>query len=119
MGPTKVIVKSDSLHDGKTGKLIKDGLATRKQQEDYATHHYIALPVIDNAGQLWVLDGKPVYCFKGSRYETSDDQTVHLARCHDCGGMSISADEPTVERDCVRCTQCGHEFDPRLEMMES
>jgi hypothetical protein len=119
MGPTKVIVKSDALHDVKTGKLIKDGLATRKQQEDYSTHHYIALPVLDNAGQLWLLNGQPVYCLQGSRYETSDDQTVHLARCHDCGGMGISVDEPTVERDCVRCTQCGHEFDARLEMMES
>jgi len=24
-----------------------------------------------------------------------------------------------VERDCVRCTQCRHEFDARLQMMES
>ena len=38
MGPTKVIVKSDALHDVKTGKLIKDGLATRKEQEDYALY---------------------------------------------------------------------------------
>ena len=119
MGPTKVIVKSDALHDVKTGRLIQAGLATRKQQGDYATHHYIVLPVIDNVGQPWVLEGKPVYCLRGSRYETSDDEVVHLARCHECGGMAVSSDGPTVERDCTRCTQCGHEFEARLEMMES
>ena len=119
MGPTKVIVKSDALYEVKTGKLIKDGLATRKEQKDYAMHHYVVLPVLDNAGQLWLLNGKYVYCLRGTRYETSDDQVVHLIRCRDCGGISISDDEPTVERDCVRCTQCGHEFAARLEMMES
>ena len=119
MGPTKVIVKSDALHDVKTGKLIKDGLATRKEQEDYALHHYLVLPVLDNAGRLWSLDGKSVYCLRGTRYETSDDQVVHLSRCHDCGGMCITADGPTMERDCMRCIQCGHEFEARLEMMES
>jgi hypothetical protein len=119
MGPTKVIVKGNALYDVKTGRLIKDGLATRKDQEDYALHHYIALPVLDNAGRPWLLNGKEVYCLRGTRYETSDDQVVHLVRCRDCGGMSIPDDEPTVERDCVRCTQCGHEFEARLEMMES
>jgi hypothetical protein len=119
MGPTKVIVKGDALYDVKTGRLIMDGLATRKEQEDYAMHHYIALPVRDNAGQNWFLDGKNVYCLRGSRYEASDDAVVHLAKCPDCGGMCISDDEPTVERDCIRCTQCGHEFAARLEMMES
>lgn len=119
MGPTKVIVKSNALYGVKTGKLIKDGLATRKEQEDYALHHYLALPILDNAGQPWLLDGKPVYCLQETRHETSDDQVVHLTRCHDCGGMCISSDEPTVERDCIRCTECGHEFDARLEMMES
>lgn len=119
MGPTKVTVKGDALYDGKTGRLIKDGLAMRKEQEDYAKHHYIVLPILDNAGRPWLLDGKPVYCLRGSRYETSDDGVVHLARCPDCGGMCISTDGPTVERDCIRCTQCGHEFEPRLEMMES
>jgi hypothetical protein len=119
MGPTKVIVNSDSLHDVKTGRLIKAGLPSRKQQQDYATKHYIALPVEDNEGRLWSLEGKLVYCLQGTRYETSDDEAVHLARCHDCGGMCITADEPTVERDCMRCIQCGHEFEARLEMMES
>ena len=119
MGPTKVIVKSDALHDVQTGRLIKDGLATRKEQEDYALHHYLVLPVLDNAGQLWSLNGNYVYCLRGTRYETSDDQVVHLARCRDCGGMCIPADELAVERDCIRCTQCGHEFETRLEMMES
>ena len=64
MGPTKVIVKGNALYDVKTGKLIKDGLATRKEQEDYALRHYLALPILDNAGQLWLLDGKPVYCLQ-------------------------------------------------------
>jgi hypothetical protein len=119
MGPTKAIVKSDAIHDVKTGILIKSGLATRKAQEDYALHHYLVLPVLDNAGRLWSLNGKYVYCLRGTRYETSDDQVVHLARCRDCGGMGIPADELAVERDCIRCTQCGNEFEARLEMMES
>jgi predicted Zn-ribbon and HTH transcriptional regulator len=119
MGPTKVIVKRHALYDVKTGTLLKAGLATQKEQEDYATHHYIVLPVADHAGQPWLLDGKPVYCLRGSRYETSDDQVVHLARCPDCGGMCISTEEVTMERDCIRCTSCGHEFESRLEMMES
>jgi hypothetical protein len=33
--------------------------------------------------------------------------------------MAVPSDEVTMERDCVCCTQCGHEFDARLEMMES
>ena len=28
-------------------------------------------------------------------------------------------DENMVESDCIRCVQCGHEFDTRLEMMET
>jgi hypothetical protein len=119
MGPTKAIVKGDALYDVKTGRLIKNGLATPKEQENYAMHHYIVLPVLDNAGQPWLFNGEYVYCLRGTRYETSDDQAVHLARCPDCGGMCVCIDEPTVERDCIRCTQCGHEFDARLEMMES
>jgi hypothetical protein len=119
MGPTKVIVKGDGLYDLKTGKLIKGGLSTREEQQNYATHHYIALPVVDNGGKPWSLDGKPVYCLRGARYETVDDGVVHLVRCSDCGGMGISIEELTVERDCIRCTQCGHEWEARLEMMES
>lgn len=119
MGPTKVIVKGDGLYDVKTSRLIKGGLSTWEDQENYAMHHYIILPVVDNAGQPWLLDGKPVYCLRGARYEAANDQVVHLARCPDCGGMCVCIDEPTVERDCNRCTQCGHEFDARLEMMES
>ncbi len=119
MGPTKVIVKGDALYDAKTNKLIKDGLATQKAREDYAAHHYIALPVVDNAGRPWMLDGKPVYCFRGSKFETLDEEAAHLRRCPDCGGMAVPTDEGPMERDCVRCTQCNHEFDARLEMMES
>jgi hypothetical protein len=119
MGPTKVLVKGDALYDAKTNKLIKDGLADRKAREDYAAKHYIALPVVDNAGRSWMLDGQPVYCFRGSKFETLDEEAAHLRRCPDCGGMAVPSEEGTMERDCVRCTQCGHEFDARLEMMES
>lgn len=119
MGPTKVIVKGNALFDLKTGAVIKEGLPTRKEQEDYATHHYLALPVLDNAGQAWSLQGNPVYCLRGTRYETFNDEVVHLTRCRDCGGMCVNSEELTIERDCIRCTQCGHEFDARLGMMES
>jgi len=119
MGPTKVIVKGDGLYDVQNGKLIKDGLPTAKDREEFAKHHYIALPVVDNAGRAWTLDGQPVYCLRGSQYETVNDQKAHLARCPDCGGMGVRVDELTVASDCIRCVQCGHEFDARLEMMES
>jgi hypothetical protein len=119
MGPTKAIVRDQTLYDATTGKCIKDGFASRQEIETYVNHHYLALPVVDNAGNGWLLDGKPVYCFRGSRYETLDDQRVQLARCPDCGGMGIRSDEFTVESDCIRCIACGHEFDARLEMMET
>ena len=119
MGPTKVISKDGALYEVKTGKLVQGGLPTRKEQEAYAAHHYIALPVVDKAQNPWVLDGQPVYCFRGTRYETVDDQKIQLSRCPDCGGMGIRDDMPMVESDCIRCVQCGHEFDTRLEMMET
>jgi hypothetical protein len=119
MVPTKVIVISGGLYDAKTARLIKDRLATRKEQEDYAMHHCLVLPVQDNSGHSWLIDGKQVYCLEGTRYETLDREVIHLAKCRDCGGMGISFDEPTVERDCILCAQCGHEYDVRLEMMES
>lgn len=119
MGPTKVIVKADALYDAKTGKLIKDGLRTPEACRDYAAHHYIVLPEVDRAGVPWALNGQPVYCLRGVHYETLDEHQPHLARCPDCGGMGIRVEEVTVERDCIRCVQCGHEFDARLEMMES
>jgi DNA-directed RNA polymerase subunit RPC12/RpoP len=119
MGPTKVIVKGNALYDARTDKLIKEGFATRQALEDYAAHHYIVLPEVDNDGRLWELDGRPVYCLRGVRYETLDDHQPHLARCPDCGGMGIRIEEVSVERDCIRCIRCGHEFDARLEMMES
>ncbi len=119
MGPTKVIVKGDAIYDALTGKLIQDGLSTPQALQDYASHHYIVLPEVDKAGQPWELDGKSVYCIRGSRYKTLDDRQPHLVRCPDCGGMGIRIDEVTVERDCIHCLQCGQEFDARLEMMES
>jgi hypothetical protein len=119
MGPTKAIVKENRLYEVVGGKLIKDGFASRQELEDYVKYHYLTLPVLDNGGNLWLLDGKPVYCLHGTQYETVDDQRVHLARCLDCGGMGIRSDEITVESDCIRCLACGHEFDARLEMMET
>ena len=119
MGPTKAIAKENALHEAVSGKLIKDGFASRRELEDYVNCHYLALPVVDNAGKPWLLDEKPVYCFRGTQYETVDDQKVQLARCPHCGGMGIRSDEFTGESDCIRCTACGHEFDARLEMMET
>lgn len=119
MGPTKVVVNGKGLYGAVDGKLIKDGFTSRREFEDYVNHHYMVLPVVDNAGRSWLLDGKPVYCLRGVQYETVDNQKVHLARCPDCGGMGIRCDEFTVESDCIRCMACGHEFDARLEMMET
>jgi hypothetical protein len=119
MGPTKAIAKENSLYEVVGGKLIKDGFASRKELEDYVNHHYLTLPVVDHKGNPWMLDGNPVYCLRGTQYETVNDQRAHLARGPDCGGMGIRSDEFTVESDCIRCTACGHEFDARLEMMET
>ena len=119
MGPTKVIVKDGALYDARTGKLLKDGLTTHEAIRDYAYHHYIAIPVVNKACEPWLLDGEPIYCLRGTRYENLKDEVLHLARCPDCGRMGIRADEPMVESDCIRCVSCGHEFDARLEMMES
>ncbi|HEX9757923.1 MAG TPA: hypothetical protein VGB26_08990 [Nitrospiria bacterium] len=119
MGPTKVIIKGKAIFDGKNGKKIKDGLNTPKALKEFAAHHYISLPVLDNLGKPWLVNEKPVYCLRGTKYETLDDEVVHLTRCPDCGGMGINIEEPALERDCIQCTQCGHEFDARLEMMES
>lgn len=119
MGPTKAIVKGDALYDARTDKLIKGGLSTQREREEYAAHHYIVLPILDNAGRPWALEGRPVYCLHGLKYETVEDKPAHLRRCPDCGGMAVLSEEGTVDRDCVRCTQCNHEFDARLEMMES
>jgi hypothetical protein len=119
IGPTKVIIKDGGLYDAVTGKLMKDGLATRKAIEDYAAHHFIALPVVDHAGHAWSFEGQLVYCLHGATYETLDTDLHHARPCPDCGGMALPIDEVTLERDCVRCTQCSHEFEARLEMMES
>lgn len=119
MGPTKVVIRGDALHDARSGKMIEQGFPSRTAMESYAAHHYIVLPEIDKAGRTWDLEGQPVYCLRGCRYETLDGHQPHLARCPDCGGMGIRVEELSVERDCLRCTQCGHEFDARLEMMES
>jgi predicted RNA-binding Zn-ribbon protein involved in translation (DUF1610 family) len=119
MGPTKVVIKKNALYDAKTGKLVREGLATRKEMDDYATHHYLVLPVVDQTGRLWDVNGQPVYCLHGVSYETLYDEAIHAMPCPDCGGMAIRVNEPTVQSECVRCTQCGHEFDTKLEMMES
>ena len=119
MGPTKTIVTNNALYEAMSGKLIQGEFVNRRDIEDYVNHHYLALPVVDNQGQPWMLDGKPVYCLRGVQYETLDEQKVQLARCPDCGGMGIRSDELSVETDVIHCTSCGHEFDARLEMMET
>ncbi len=119
MGPTKAIVIDTGIYDAITGKIIQKGLLTRQAMQDYAAHHYVALPEVDHHGRLWELNDQPVYCLHGVRYETLDNQEVHLARCNECGGMGIRVEEVSVERDCLRCIQCGQELDARLEMMES
>jgi predicted RNA-binding Zn-ribbon protein involved in translation (DUF1610 family) len=119
MGPTKVMIKDHSLYDPKTGKTVHEKFTSRQEMDKYATHHYLALPVVDQVGRPWQVDGQPVYCLHGTSYETLDGRVIHAARCPDCGGMAIRMDEPTVQSDCLHCTQCGHEFDARLEMMES
>jgi hypothetical protein len=119
MGPRKVIVKGLALYEVSGGKLLKDGFASQQEIGEYVNHHYLVLPVVDKRGQPWLLDGMPVYCLRGTQYETVNAERVHLARCPDCGGMGIRDEGATVESDCIRCTACGHEFDTRLEMMET
>ena len=117
MGPTKAIVKGQALYEALGGKLIKDGFTNRQDMEEYVSRHYLTLPVVDQQGRPWLLDGKPVYCLHGTQYETMNDARVHLVRGPDCGGMGIQFDDLVVESDCIHCTACGHEFDARLEMM--
>ena len=119
MGPTKAIIKNNGLYEAKTGKVIKENFPTHKELEEYANHHYIALPVLDKKGNPWTLEGQPVYCLHGTKYETVNDEQVLLAPCPNCGGMGIRVDEPSIETSCVRCLSCGYEFDCKLEMMES
>jgi hypothetical protein len=119
MGPTKAVIKGNTLYEAVSGKLIKDGFANQRDIEDYVNHHYLILPTVDRQGRPWLLDGKPVYCLRGAQYETVDDQRIQLARCPDCGGMGVRSDEFVVESDVIRCIACGHEFDARLEMMET
>ena len=119
MGPTKVIVKGEGLYDARSGKLLHGGFSTGEELADYADRHYIVLPEVDKDGRPWDLDGGPVYCLHGARYETLDDQPRHVGRCVHCGGMAIRMEELTVERDCIRCMKCGQESDARLQMMES
>ena len=92
MGPTKTVVIERALYEAVSGKFIKDGFASRSDIEDYAKHRYLTLPVVDNAGRPWLLDGEPVYCLHGSQYETRGDHRVQLARCSDCGGMGIRSE---------------------------
>ena len=47
MGPTKAIVKGSAIYEAKTRKIIKDGLTTPEELQDYANHNYTTLPVVD------------------------------------------------------------------------
>ena len=53
MGPTKAIVKGQALYEAVSGKLIQDGFASPQALDEYVKHHYIAMPVLDNAGKPW------------------------------------------------------------------
>jgi DNA-directed RNA polymerase subunit RPC12/RpoP len=119
MGPTKAIVKGQALYEALGGKLIKDGFTNRQDMEEYVSRHYLTLPVVDQQGRPWLLDGKPVYCLCATQYETVNDERVQLVRCPDCGGMGIRFDELVIESDGIHCTACGYAFDARLEMMET
>ena len=65
------------------------------------------------------MDARREAGLRGVQYETLDDQKVQLARCPDCEGMGARSDELSVETDVIHCTSYGHEFDARLEMMET
>ena len=76
MGPTKAVVKDGGIYDAKTGKLIKDGLTTHEAIQDYVAHHYLVLPVMNKACQPWLLDGQPIFCLRGTRYENLQDEVL-------------------------------------------
>lgn len=57
MGPTKAIVRAQTLYEALGGKLIKDGFVSRQEVEEYVNHHYLVLPVVDKRGQPWLIDG--------------------------------------------------------------
>ncbi|MBK9113036.1 MAG: hypothetical protein IPM88_15590 [Nitrospira sp.] len=63
---TKAIVHDSRSTEAVSGKLIRDGFTSQQAMEDYVRQHYIVMPVRDNAGQPWQLDGKPVYCPHGA-----------------------------------------------------
>jgi hypothetical protein len=118
MGPTKAIVKANTLYEAASGKLIKDGFCEQSATSKTMSSITISpFPWWTIAGNPWLLEGKPVYCFRGSQYETLDDQRVQLARCPDCGGNGhpIGRIYGGVRLHSA-CVSCGHEFDARLEM---
>ncbi len=76
MGPNKAVVKGDAIYDARTGKLIQDGLSNEHVLADYASHHYLALPEVDKAGQPWTLNGQPVYCIRGCQFAKISQETL-------------------------------------------
>ncbi len=82
--------------------MIKDGFTNRQDMEEYVSRHYLTLPVVDQQGRPWLLDGKPVYCLYGTQYETMNDARVHLVRCPDCGGMGNHESNESLELGIVR-----------------
>ena len=93
MGPTKAVVRGNALYDAKTAKLIQGGFDSREAIQAYASHHYVVLPEQDKSGTPWEFEGKPVYCLRGSKYESLDDAPLHVARCPDCGGLAARMEE--------------------------
>ena len=94
MGPTKAIVKENRLYEVVGGKLIKDGFASRQELEDYVNHHYLTLPVLDNAGNTWLLDGKLVYCLRAHNTKPwtirgSSSRAARIAVAWESGQMNL------------------------------
>ena len=118
MSPTKAIIQEDTLHEAKTGKPITNGFSSRQEIERYVNRRYMVLPVTDNTGRPWMLDGQPIFRLRGTRYETVNDERVDLSTCPTCGGMGVRLEESIVESECRKCTACGKEFGVRLAMME-
>ena len=82
MGPTKAIVKDNTLYEAASGKLIKDGFANSRDIEDYVKHHYLALPVVDNAGNpgCWRGDRSIVSAAVNTKRWTTSACNWHVVR---------------------------------------
>ena len=58
----------------------------------------------------WLFDEMPVYCLRGTQYETVQDERVYL-NVRIVEAMEIQDDDVAMESDCIRGMASGHEFD--------